>query len=476
MNSKLVFFLLFVALSFGSDVLELDAENFDQTIKDNSLILVEFFAPWCGHCKRLEPEYEKAAADLKSHNIAIAKVNADAEHNKPLANTYGIKGFPTIKLFRNGVPTDYTGERSSDSIVSFMKRQAKPAVTALASAEELEEFIKDDKVSIVGFFNSPDGQEYTTFAQTAESLRNNFGFGVVVGNAEVNKHYDVSAPNVVLFKKFDEGKNVLGSDNFNNIASFIKTSSVPLIDEIGPENYKLYAEAGIPLGYLFVDSKVEGQQDSYLEKIRAVAQETKGKMNWVWIDWNKFAKHSEKLGLSGNVVPCLAIEEMDIGLHYAFDETVEITTASVDSWTKKYLQKELEPTIKSEPIPENNDAPVKVLVAKTFDQIVNDPTKDVLVEFYAPWCGHCKKLAPIYDELASQFTNAPSIVIAKIDATANDIDPRLGIRGFPTLKFFPASNKTPIEYNGDRSQSDLATFITTHASGKIDAGANKDEL
>jgi len=271
-------------------------------------------------------------------------------------------------------------------------------------------------------------------------------------------------------------KNVLGSDNFNNIVSFIKQSSVPLIDEIGPENYKLYAEAGVPLGYLFVDSKVEGQKDSYIEKIRSVAQETKGKMNWVWIDWNKFAKHSEKLGLSGNVVPSLAIEEMDIGLHYAFDETAEITSASVQSWITKYLQKQLEPTIKSEPIPENNDAPVKVLVAKNFDQIVNDPTRDVLVEFYAPWCGHCKKLAPIYDELASQFINVPSVVIAKIDATANDVDPRLGIRGFPTLKFFPAANKTPIEYNGDRTQSDLATFITTHASVKIAAGTNKDEL
>jgi len=56
--------------------------------------------------------------------------------------------------------------------------------------------------------------------------------------------------------------------------------------------------------------------------------------------------------------------------------------------------------LKSEEIPAHNDEPVKVLVGKNFEEIVYDETKDVLVEFYAPWCGHCKSLAPKYDELA----------------------------------------------------------------------------
>jgi len=383
-----------------------------------------------------------------------------------------------VKVFRDGVPTDYTGERSADAIISFMKRQAKSAITIISGATELENFIQGDKVVVVGFFNNRDSEEYASYKQAAESMRNDFGFGEVVGNAAINKQYDVTAPNVILFKKFDEGKSVLGSGNFNNIASFVKQNSIPLIDEIGPENYKTYSESGLPLGYLFVDPKVEGQKDTYIERIHAIAQESKGKMSWVWIDWNKFAKHGEKLGLSGNVVPALAIEEIEQGLHYAFDETADITAASVTAWVHKFLAKQLEPTIKSEPIPESNDEPVKVVVAKSFDQIVNDPAKDVLVEFYAPWCGHCKKLAPIYDELAKQFSNVPSVVIAKIDATANDVDPKLGIRGFPTLKFFPANNKTPVEYNGDRTQEDLAAFISQQASISFapPAGSTKDEL
>jgi protein disulfide-isomerase-like protein len=78
---------------------------------------------------------------------------------------------------------------------------------------------------------------------------------------------------------------------------------------------------------------------------------------------------------------------------------------------------------KSEDIPENVEGDVQVLVGRTFDKVVFDETKDVLVEFYAPWCGHCKSLAPIYDELAQKVKAVnPHIVIAKVDATANEIE------------------------------------------------------
>jgi len=138
----------------------------------------------------------------------------------------------------------------------------------------------------------------------------------------------------------------------------------------------------------------------------------------------------------------------------------------------------LQPTIKSEEIPEPNDQPVTILVAKNFDEIVNDATKDVLVEFYAPWCGHCKHLAPIYEELGKAFENVQNVVVAKIDATANDVNPALGIRGFPTIKFFPANNKqNPIDYNGDRTLTDFVSFIKQHGSVKHDvASEGKDEL
>lgn len=60
---------------------------------------------------------------------------------------------------------------------------------------------------------------------------------------------------------------------------------------------------------------------------------------------------------------------------------------------------------------------------------------------YAPWCGHCKKLEPIYNELGEKFADKEGVVIAKMDGTANEID-GLAIRGYPTLRFYPAGKKT----------------------------------
>jgi len=84
---------------------------------------------------------------------------------------------------------------------------------------------------------------------------------------------------------------------------------------------------------------------------------------------------------------------------------------------------------------------VVTLVGKNFKDVVYDESKDVIVEFYAPWCGHCKTLAPIYEKFAEKVKSNPNLIVAKIDATANEVE-GISIEGFPTIKFFPAGNKT----------------------------------
>jgi len=458
--------LVLLSFSFAQDddVLVLTADNFDETISQHKLILVEFYAPWCGHCKKLAPEYAQAATELKGI-VPLAKVDADAELNRPLAQRFAIRGFPTLKVFRNGEPFDYQGERSAQALISSMKRQAAPAITKLDTAEDATAFSTQEKIAIIGFFDNTASAEYNQFKETAEKLRQNFIFGAVVGHKDVNKEFEATTPSVVLFKDFDERKNVLDASSFSQLEEFIAVNSIPIIDEVGPHNFRAYAESGLPLLYLFVELKTK---DTYIDIIRSHAVASRGKLNFVFIDWEKYAKHSERLGLSGKVVPAIAIENLQDGTHYAFDESAQITSSSVGSWIQSFVDGTLLPTIKSEEIPENNNGPVKVVVAKTFDQIVNDATKDVLVEFYAPWCGHCKQLAPIYEQLGEAFSSISSIVIAKIDATSNDVNPKFEIRGFPTIKLFPANNKeNPINYQGDRTKDDLLQFVQENASIKF---------
>merc|ERR1712186_251371 len=110
----------------------------------------------------------------------------------------------------------------------------------------------------------------------------------------------------------------------------------------------------------------------------------------------------------------------------------------------------LRPHLKSEAVPTSQPGPVYTLVGSTFDEIVKNPAKDVLVEFYAPWCGHCKKLEPVYRDVAKRLEGVGTMVVAKIDATSNDVE-GVDIEGFPTIKFWRAENKdAPLDYDGDR--------------------------
>jgi len=133
------------------DVVVLSDDNFDETVlKSKDMWLVEFYAPWCGHCKKLEPEWNQAASELKG-KIKLGKVDATV-HNK-LGNRFGVKGYPTIKLFAPGTKSDSTaqnwdGPREAPGIVSLALEKLEqfgfvPDVEQLTNENQLKEVCKD---------------------------------------------------------------------------------------------------------------------------------------------------------------------------------------------------------------------------------------------------------------------------------------------------------------------------------------------
>jgi len=108
-------------------------------------------------------------------------------------------------------------------------------------------------------------------------------------------------------------------------------------------------------------------------------------------------------------------------------------------------------------------AKVVDLTPENFDSVI-DGSKHAFVEFYAPWCGHCKKLAPEFDIVGESFAKQDNVVIAKVDADQHrSLGSRFDVSGFPTLKFFPKGSTTPEEYNSGRSAEDIITFINNKA-------------
>ncbi|KAH9871448.1 hypothetical protein IAQ61_005627 [Plenodomus lingam] len=250
---------LLPALTVAAGVLDLEPTNFDDVVlKSGKPTLVEFFAPWCGHCKNLAPIYEELAGAFQhaSDKVSVAKVDADA--HKDLGKRFGVTGFPTLKWFdgKSDKPADYDGGRDLDSLAKFIteKSGVKPKI-----------------------------------------------------------------------------------------------------------------KAKLPSAVTYLDNQ------SFKERV--------GK-----------------------------------------------------------------------------------------DQ-------DVLVAFTAPWCGHCKSLAPIWETLAKDFINEPNVLIAKVDAEAENskaLAAEQGVQGYPTIKYFKKGSTEALPYEGGRSEADFINFLNTNSGTHRAVGGGLD--
>ncbi|CEO95683.1 hypothetical protein PBRA_004396 [Plasmodiophora brassicae] len=122
---------------------------------------------------------------------------------------------------------------------------------------------------------------------------------------------------------------------------------------------------------------------------------------------------------------------------------------------------------------------VTVLNTANFDHIVLDKTKNVLVEFYAPWCGHCKALAPAYEQVAQSFVGEDSVVIANLDATeSRDVASKYDIQGYPSIRWFPKDDKSGVTYDQGRGAEDFVNYVNKEAGThrRLGGGFTRDAV
>lgn len=452
-----------------SDVISLTAKNFEESVATEPLMLVEFFAPWCGHCKALAPHYEEAATALKEKNIKLAKV--DCVEEGELCQSKGVQGYPTLKVYRDGDATDYTGPRKADGIISYMVKQSLPAVSEVTS-ENHEEFQKADKVVVVAYLPSSTSEPAPVFSAAAEKHRDDYLFGLSTDEANAEAA-GVKPPALVVYRSFDEPRSEFPypvSDlKVDDISDWVKELAIPIIDEVSGENYAVYANSPKPLAYLFVDPSED--KDKHIDAILPIAKKYKPKMNFVWIDAVKFGDHGRALNLLETNWPSFVIQDLSKQLKYPLDQSKELTPELTSAWIEQYLAGKLEPSLKSEPVPEFQDESVYTVVGKSFEEAVFDDSLDVFIEFYATWCGHCKRLKPIWDTLGDKYAPIKDkLRIAKFEATENDLPASVPFRiqGFPTIKLKLAGSRDFIDYEGDRSLESLVSFVEEHAKNSLE--------
>ncbi|KAF3955730.1 hypothetical protein CMV_019085 [Castanea mollissima] len=134
------------------DVVVLREGNFSDFIEKNQFVMVEFYAPWCGHCQALAPEYAAAATELKGENVVLAKVDASEEND--LAQQYDVQGFPTVYFFIDGVHKPYTGQRTKESIVTWIKKKTGPGLNNITTLEDAERILTSESKVVLGYLSS----------------------------------------------------------------------------------------------------------------------------------------------------------------------------------------------------------------------------------------------------------------------------------------------------------------------------------
>jgi len=453
--------LLVVAAVYAAedDVFVLTNANFDSWIKDQEVALVEFYAPWCGHCKTLAPEYAIAAEKLKKEHPPIRLAKIDATVESALGSRFDVRGYPTLKVFRHGTASEYKGPRDAAGIVTYMLKQSGPSAKPLTTVEEVKAFIgRDRDASVVGFFPTKNS-DADTFLRTADSLREDFRFGYV-SDKSVLEGIEGGSEGVVLFHGETQKYTYGGSPA---LTDWIWEKSVPKVGEITKDNTNRYQKKNLPILKVFFDVDWKSnlkQTNYYVNRLKKVAEEQglKDKLQFAIANKKDFIDEIQKFGFTAADKVSVAIDDFANTLKYKY--TGEFTIEGVAAFAKDYVEKKLKPYIKSEPIPANTD-PVKIVVGENFNDLVLDPKKDVLLEMYAPWCGHCKKLAPIYDELAKSLEGVENLVIAKMDAVANDSPhPKYQAKGYPTIMLAKANDKSnPVTYSGAREVKDFTSWL-----------------
>jgi protein disulfide-isomerase A1 len=373
--------LVVADVELEDNVLVLTSDNFDEVIKQNKYILVEFYAPWCGHCKALAPEYAKAAGSLSDTDLKLGKV--DATVHADLGERYKVRGYPTIKFFIDGTPIEYSGGRTADEIVAWLKKKSGPAAVTLSNVDELKKFQEDNEVGVVGCFSDVTNDNGALFNKVANSM-DSVSFAITQESA-VCDELKIKGDSAVLLKKFDEGRNDFeGQFDETELKKFISSNQLPLISEFNQETAQKIFGGEIKVHNLLFISKKSSDADKTLTEFKDAAKEYRGRVIFVLIDTDvdENERVLEFFGLKKEDAPTIRLISLGADMTKYKPENSELTSAVISQFVQDFFDKKIKPHLLTQDVPEDWDAqPVKVLVGKNFDQVAKDASKTVLVEF-----------------------------------------------------------------------------------------------
>ena len=372
-----------------SGVVNLNTKNFDKMLASDELWIVEFYAPWCGHCKQLTPEYIKAAKALKGH-VRLGAL--DATVHGAISNKYKVEGFPTIKIFSKDktAPTDYEGGRKAPDFISTARKELK--------AMNGKEIPKMDEEKVDSFYAEDSGVVTLGSDNFETEVLNSDDVWIVEFYAPWCGHCKQLTPEYIKAAKALKGHVRLGALDatvHGAISNKYKVEGFPTIkifskDKTAPTDYEGGRKAPDFIATARKELKAIGGAD--------------------------IPEMEEEKGAGGGA---------GAGSFYEGSDVVEVDDSNFE---KEVMQSDL----------------------------------PVLVEFYAPWCGHCKSLTPEWKKAATQLAGIAKIVAYNAEAH-REFAGKFQVSGFPTIKFFAPKSETPEDYSGPRNANGIVEYCSNKA-------------
>lgn len=497
------------------DIMSLTIEDFESFVSDESRhTFLVVYAPWCHWSNLLLSDLEKIKVLLKyDDQVKIAKVNASV--NGEILEKLNVYGYPSLFMIHKEKIDRYINSRTVRNIVLWIYSILQDSsVYEMKTVEKLEIYIEyeENNNSIVFFVNKENEDETLLKSLNSMCLEVNASFCFYIKEKHVidylekqimpQKNFSMSPYQqnkklyTVVYKnnKFENYFQMQEEEldiiydlslpheiRLDTLKTFILENAESLVLQFSELYYHvLFVPDVVTLFIIYNDKSDLSKND--------IINAAKKYKNKIIVCISGSQKVSEKRLLSELLIeevnkPIMRIiefkDQVDIPLKYKpINDDVQIDEQSIDEFIEGYMNGRKYFYRKSEhPLPEEfNNGYVKIIVADTYDDYIFKNDKNILVLYYAPWCGHCRKFEPIYRELGKRLSIYSTkfkdykndIIISKIDAANNEIY-NITISGYPSLYLYEKSNKKePIQYTGMRTVQDIISWVTEKTSSNLD--------
>ncbi|CAD8047445.1 unnamed protein product [Paramecium sonneborni] len=432
--------------------------NVDALISGHRLILIEFYASWCAPCKQFAPEYQQLTDKASKHSIACAAYDSQRDPDRYALEKFKISSFPTFIFFMDGKPFQFAGQRSADSMLQWMLQLVNgPNPTEILTQEQFNQFLNDNDVVLyyqLSENNVNDPNYWTFFEMSKTNSDAAFAFSFLFNIGKPGRLYYYS-------KESSEKKQFNQAFTKQNIQRFLLQNQLPDVPQLNDQSEKLVYSGATPAFILFssLDEQSIKAEKAFIETAQLFKKTYQ--FSYTKITDEKFFDQLNNLGADDNVFP--KIIAWNQGLKYKYNGP-DFTVKGIKSFIFDFRQGKLEKFIKSEPLPDYSQEKtyVRKVVAFNYDEEVIKNKKDVLLEFYAEWCGACKQFKPLYDQIAYELRDNPNLVVAQINAPDNEISDVYSPHSYPDLVLFRAADKQrkAIPWKGeDRTVESVLEFV-----------------